>query len=139
MTPKVFSYFNRPGSLAGSTNFATALDRTRQEFKDECDISLIMKRFDATGVMPQPWKSAPVASWGDFASVPEYLEAQQLLINAREAFASLSATVRERFRNDPAQLLAFVADKANKDEATRLGLVAQPPAATPAPASPEKG
>lgn len=127
---RVSSFFTRPGSMAGAINFASALDRTHQEFKDECDINSIMRRYSATGVMPSPWKSPPEPIWGDLASVPEFMEAQQLLITARESFADLPSKVRTRFNNDPSQLLAFVQDPKNLDEARALGL------ANPAPVPP---
>jgi len=139
---KVWSLFNKPGSLAGAINFANSLDRTHQEFKDECDINNILKRYQATGVMPQPWKSPPVPSWGDFASAPDYFEAQQLLLEARQAFMSLPSKVRTRFNNNPGNLLAFVQDPKNLDEARALGLAnpaAPPPAQATPPAIPPKG
>ena len=42
---------------------------------------------------------------------------------ARDLFMSLDAEVRKRFGNDPAQLLDFLADNKNYDEAKKLGLV----------------
>lgn len=125
------SYFTRPGSRAGAVNFANSIDRTRQEFREECDINNLMRRFEATGVMPQPWKAPPVANWADFASVPDYLDAQNLLIQARDSFLQLPARVRARFDNDPAQLLAFVANDANREEADKLGLLKPTPPAPP--------
>jgi len=136
---KIFSLFDKPGSLAGAINFASSLDRTHQEFKDECDINNILKRYQATGVMPQPWKSPPVPKWGDFASAPDYFEAQQLLLEARQSFMNLPAKVRTRFNNNPGELLAFVQDPRNTDEARALGLVNPASAEAPPPPSPPKG
>lgn len=71
--------------------------------------------------IPQP--SRP-AFFGDFSAMPEdYTAALQLISNASESFASLPSAVRDRFGNDPAALLAFVADASNRDEAISLGLV----------------
>lgn len=126
----------RNGSDAGAVNFATALDRTHQEFREECDINTIMARYNATGVMPQPWKSPPKPLWGDFSSVPEFQAAQQLLVDARDAFLSLPAKVRARFHNDPAEVLAFVHDPDNLEEARKLGLANPAP---PSPAPPVEG
>jgi len=133
MRSKVSSYFDRPGSLVGAINFAKSLDRTRQEFKDECDINILIKRFEATGGMPQPWKSPPKLNWGDFYSAPEYLEAQNILIRAREAFIGLPSRVRSRFNNDPLELLAFVHDPKNIEEARTLGLSNPVPPPAPGP------
>jgi len=140
MRQKVLSYFTRPGSMAGAINFATALDRTHQEFKDECDINVLMRRYEATGVMPQPWKSPPVAQYGDFSEAPDYFEAQRILATARDQFSGLPSRVRARFNNDPAQLLAFVHDDANLEEARKLGLLRdQAPPAGPPPTPPDQG
>lgn len=132
---KVFSFFDKPGSLAGAINFANSIDRTHQEFKDECDINQILRRYQATGVMPQPWKSPPTPQWGDFASAPDFFEAQQLLLNAKQAFLGLPSRVRSRFNNNPGELLAFIQDTKNRDEAIALGLV-NPPVAAASPATP---
>jgi len=40
--------------------------------------------------------------------------------------ASLPSKIRDRFGNDPSQLLSFLADSSNKDEAISLGLVSAP-------------
>lgn len=135
MTINVFHRFNRP-ITAGRLNLAGQLDRTRQEFKDECDINFIMKRYEATGVMPQPWKSPPVGSFADFASAPDFMEAQTIIARSREQFATLPARVRDRFQNNPAHLLAFLEDEGNLGEARSLGLLKDEPA--PIPATPPK-
>jgi len=113
--------------------------RTKQAMKAECDINILLKRYNATGVMPQPWKSPPTPSWGDFAEAPDYFEAQRMLLDAWQAFASLPSKVRNRFANDPGQLLAFVQDPKNREEAQALGLLNPVPPAPPPPAAPPKG
>jgi len=136
---KVFSYFDRPGSLAGAINFAHSLDRTHQEFKDECDINVLLAKYHATGTLPQPWKHPPVPSWGDFSEAPDYFDAQRLLLDARQAFGRLSSKLRLRFNNDPGELLAFVGDVRNREEAQKLGLLKDPPAVATPPAPPKTG
>lgn len=113
--PKVF---NR--SSAGTVNFAGAIDRTQQQFQAECDINQVVRRLSAGQPVPAPKN---VGRYGDFASVPDFWAANNLLIRAREQFMSLPARVRERFKQDPAEMLAFVADRKNFDEARKLGLL----------------
>ena len=48
---------------------------------------------------------------------------------ADDAFMALPAAVRERFNNDPAELVDFVSDVNNRSEAIDLGLI--PPPAKP--------
>lgn len=112
----------------------TGPGRTRKEFLRECDINVIVAR--ALKGQGMPVQRRP-ALYGDFSAVTDFHEAQQLVEQAAEQFSELPAAVRKRFKNDPASMLAFVADKANLEEARELGLV--PPAApkeAPKPAAP---
>lgn len=97
---------------------------TKQEFRDDCDINLLMARYEKTGVIDHINRSVP--QYGDFASVPEYHEAIEIVRRAESDFASLPATVRDRFENDPAQYLAFVNDPENLEESYELGLRERP-------------
>lgn len=113
----------------------TTQGRTKQSFKDECDINLIMRRFEVTGDLAHVNRRTPI--FGDFPSM-DFAEAMAIVIKAREDFASLSSEIRDRFANDPARLLHFLEDPANVDEAVKLGLaVRKTPArsAEPAPSS----
>lgn len=92
----------------------------QQHFKDETDINVLLERFKVTGQMPQ---GVRLPSYGDFTGVTDFRSAQEAVLNARNAFMDLSPALRERFGNDPQQLLEFVSDEKNRDEAIRLGLV----------------
>lgn len=96
--------------------------RTKQSFKDECDINVLMKKYQATGVLPP---GVGVARYADFSDVGDYLEAQITLLRAQDQFDSLPARVRDRFKNDPVAFLTFVANPANLGEARELGLLAE--------------
>lgn len=100
------------------------VSRTKQSDKDSCDINLIMRRYETTGAIDHINPRAP--NWGEFHSVPDFHTAQNTILEAEEAFARLPASVRDRFGNDPAQMLAFLADDANREEAIELGLVRAP-------------
>lgn len=99
---------------------------TQQHFKDECDIDKILKKYNETGFLVNPLESRRPAKWGDFSSVNDYQQAMNKLVEVQEAFDSLPSKVRERFRNDPMQMLAFLEDEKNIDEAVSLGLVSPP-------------
>ncbi|AXH73978.1 MAG: internal scaffolding protein [Microviridae sp.] len=112
--------------------YASEASATKQEFKDECDINSIMRRYISQGVLPTNVK---VGRYGDFTGVGDYRECLETLEVARSQFMSLSSDIRKRFGNDPAAFLAFVSDKANLEEARKLGLLreeAQPPPVAPA-------
>lgn len=97
----------------------------QQQFGEEADINNIMAKYDRTGVLPQR-DGAPF--FGDFGDGLDYMDARTRVLEAQEAFGRLPARVRDRFGNDPAELLQFVRDPANHDEAVKLGLVGKPSA-----------
>lgn len=92
----------------------------QQHFKEETDINYIVDTFTRTGTLPQ---SSMVGQFGDFTHATDYKTALDAVIHAQDAFMTLPAAVRSRFANDPGQLLDFIADDKNRDEAVKLGLV----------------
>lgn len=112
-------YGNRPERVA---TIPEKVGRTKQSFKDECDINVIMRRYEKSGVLPQ---GVGVGSYADFSDVGTFHDAQNVLVKAQAQFDALPARVRNRFRNDPGEFLRFVSDKSNLDEARKLGLLKQ--------------
>lgn len=119
--------------------FCTTKGRTKQSFKDECDINTIIRRFLKTGMLDYANKHEP--RYGDTTGI-EYTMAMQTVAAAKSIFNDLSAELRSRFENEPAKFLDFVNDEKNREEAQKLGLlkpVAAPieqPATPPAPEAP---
>ena len=62
-----------------------------------------------------------------------FQELKNRVLSAEAAFGRLPAATRSRMDNDPAKLLAFLADPKNKDEAVKLGLVHPPAKSVPTP------
>ena len=93
-------------------------------FRSDCDLKTIIDRHSggipATGMAAQP-------IYADISEVPSYQELQNNAIVAKNKFMSLPAHLRRRFGNDPDELLAFLQDPNNKEEAIRLGLIEKPP------------
>lgn len=102
---------------------------TKQEFLEEADINIMVKRFRAGLPVPEP---PARALYGDFSHAGDFQAAQQSLKKAEAEFAALPSDVRSRFQNDPQQLLEFCDDPANADEGVELGLF-KAPAMPPAP------
>lgn len=100
----------------------------QRHFKETTDINKIMRKYhnDMRQVAP-PQRGF----YGEFSNAPDYLAARISLIEAQQSFDALPSEVRKRFGNDPAQLLAFIDDKNNRDEAIKLGLIDPPPPAPP--------
>lgn len=94
---------------------------TQQQFADDADINVIMRKWAKDGVDPQANRTVP--RFGDFSEVDSYQDANQAIINANADFAELPAAIRRRMENDPAKLLGFLADAANEAEAIELGLL----------------
>jgi phage internal scaffolding protein len=108
--------------------------RAQQHHKDECDINVILERFGKTGQMPV---NAISGNYGDFSGVHDYHTAMNALIAAESEFAALPAQLRNKFANDPANLVQFLDNPDNRAEAEELGLVNISPMANtePAPAA----
>lgn len=97
--------------------------RTKQSFRDECDINNILKKYQTTGILPDLIKTNP--QYGDFSSVETYQESMNVVLHANEQFESLSSHIRDRFNNDPTKFLEFATNPQNGKEMVKLGL-AQP-------------
>ena len=103
---------------------------TIQSAMDECDINNIMSRYEKTGILQHVQNIE--GAYGDFTNVQDYQLSLNQVIAAQEAFEQLPSRIRERFGNDPAHLMTFLQDDANREEAIKLGLVPEPEA-PPAP------
>ncbi len=92
----------------------------QQHYKDECDINTILQKFSISGILPE----APLSPrYGDFSGISDYHTALNRVIAAQDEFEALPAQIRARFDNDPAKLIEFLDDEANRPEAEELGLV----------------
>lgn len=118
----------------------TGKSRTKQAFKDAADINNIMARYKATGEIS--YVNGRTAVYGDFTGHEDLLTALTGVQDAHARFEELPAKIRDRFGNDPVQLLGFVDQAENRAEAIELGLIEDPegsvrPAAPAAQTDPE--
>lgn len=95
---------------------------TQQSFEEECNINTIVSRFGLTGELPEPLSP----QYGDFSNVSDFQSAMNAISDAKSGFMSLPGDLRARFRNDPGELISFLENPANRDEAVSLGLVDKP-------------
>ncbi len=87
--------------------------RTKQCYKDECDINKIMARFEVTGTISHLEKYEGVyADFSDF----DFHEQTTKLAKGGEIFDALPAELRREFAQSPARFFEFVNDEANKEE-----------------------
>lgn len=99
----------------------TETSLAQQHFKDECDVNNILRKYETTGLVTHVANGTPF--YGDFSSVFEYYDAQNILIEAQERFDALPASLRKRFDNNPALMLSFIENPDNREEAEKLGLI----------------
>lgn len=98
---------------------------TQQSGRDDADINVIVERAKRGAVPPAGRNVAPM--YGDFTEVPTDLREVLVMVKrADELFMSLDPFIRRRFNNDPAEMLDFLNDSKNRDEAVKLGLVKAP-------------
>lgn len=125
---KIQSYYNR-NQNAG---FVCQLpSRTKPEFQQQADINWIVKKWMTDGVWPgRPSFRKP--EFGDFTSGLDYQKLVERIATVDAYFSDLPADIREEFQNDPGQLLDFLSDPENRDEAIEMGLLPELQNAQPA-------
>lgn len=106
---------------------------TKQASREECDINNILSKYRRTGVVTH--LAVRPGGYTHYNDSMDFKQALDLVIDAENDFASLPSDLRRRFNNDPYELLQFIDNNENYDEAVQLGLI---PGAKEAPA-PAKG
>ncbi len=103
--------------------------KVQQHFAEQLEINRIMKRAVNGGSLPAP-TSPPI--YGDF-TVTSLQDAYALIEKAETVFNSMESGVRARFRNNPIELVDFVQNPDNREEAIRIGLLPKPVKPEPVP------
>lgn len=98
-------------------SFKGVVSMTDQQFKDDCSIEGIIRRY---GVIP-PAKVVPVGA--DVSDISDFDECMRRVQSGIDHFASLPSDIRMRFGNDPKAFFAWIADPSNIEEAVRAGLM----------------
>lgn len=118
--PQMYDAFNRPDKVVTVNNDPS---RTKQDQKDAADIHKILERYTRTGQIPQ---NTLDPMYGDFSQITDFREARNSLIEAENTFYGLPSEIRTKFKNDPANMIDFLSDETNREEAIKLGLVTRP-------------
>jgi len=105
-------------------NGEQAQGRTHQEFKDECDVNLIIPKYDRTGLLTH--LNEAIAQYGDYSEVNEFQESMNLVISATDNFMQIPSNIRQMFNNDPGQFFEFATNPANNEKMVELGLAESP-------------
>lgn len=107
--------------------------RTKQSFKDSCDINKMLKKAQVTGSIAHLQKYEE-AVYGEFDGEFTLLEAHERIARANEIFADLPSEVRSEFNNNALEFVTFAGDPANAGQLEKLlPAIAEPGAYFPNP------
>lgn len=97
---------------------------TETSHTKQVNINSIMKKYFRTGLIEQ----RQGANYGDFSNGLDYHGALNKVLAANEDFQQLPSEIRTMFNNDPAQLIDFLNNPDNYEEAVKAGLIPLDPA-----------
>lgn len=98
----------------------TEPSKTDQSFKSDCDIQEIIAKFRKTGQVTHLNKKQGI--YADVSQIPDLLGATMIVQDASEKFSSLPSGVRDKFNNDPINMIQWLNNPDNQDEGIKLGL-----------------
>lgn len=104
-----------------------------QSQKNACDVNRIIARYKKTGQITHTSKKQ--ALYADLSEVTDLIGALEQVSKAADAFDALPAQLRKKLNNDPVNLLEYLADPNNDEEAIRYGIKTRPQQPAPAPAT----
>lgn len=106
-----------------SATYTGSESLVQQHMGVEMDVNTIVRRYGLTREMPA---GTAGGVFGDFSGIYDYEDALAAVERAERGFMSLPAEVRDRFGNDPAQLIRLAHDLPQTEFEARLR--ADPPA-----------
>lgn len=105
-------------------DFTNDPGRTKQSMRDECNVNLIVAKFQKTGVLS--YMTNKEAVYMDVDPL-DYQDALNTLRETQNMFDELPSKIRKRFENNPQKFLEFCQDPKNQEEIYDLGLADRPP------------
>lgn len=119
--------------------FPVGDSRTKQEFTKDCDINLIVKKYEKSGILSHLNRGKP--SYVDNGDSVSLHEAMDKVMEAEGGFANLPAAVRDAANGDPVQLLEMLESEEGarvlEDAGMQLNLPAIPVERAPESPAPE--
>lgn len=110
---KYFTPINLPKTKPTINNEPTM---TKQEFKDDCDPTKILQKYQRTGIIEHANQYEPV--FGDQSSMT-YHEAKELTANSESMFQDLPSSVRKEFNHDVGAYLDYISNPDNVESAKK--------------------
>ena len=99
----------------------TQESKTEQSHMAALNVNKIVAKYQKTGLLPNRQGKEPM--YGDFTGIEDFHTCQNRIAQAKTDFMSLPSDIRERFHNDPGELVQFINDPDNIEEARELGLL----------------
>lgn len=109
-----------------ATDVGVDEDLVQQHMRDECDVNVIMRRYQNTGVLTHVNEQANLI-YGDFYDVPDYKSGVELMLAADQLFMELPSSVRDHFKNNAGDFLEFATDEKNIEQMREWGLAEKAP------------
>lgn len=98
--------------------------RTQQHLADLCSPKRLVEKYGSKRLKEA--LSREPAMFSDIPLAGDFKEAMDIIAKGQTSFDALPSGLRKRFGNDPYQLLEFLNDVKNRDEAIELGLIPRP-------------
>lgn len=95
---------------------------TKQADMPETDINKIIARYQNNGD-PSIFMRNTNAAYIDASEAPDYFECLNIVKQAQESFQELPAEIRDRFANDPGELITAISDPERWEELSELGIL----------------
>lgn len=98
----------------------------------DADINELVRRFGVKdgSTLPAEILYADIKTYGDFSEAPDLRTVLDQTRNATQLFNNLPAKIRRQFNNDPIEMLEWVQDEKNAEEAVTIGLLTKRPTPT---------
>lgn len=91
----------------------------KQESEPEANINNIVARYQKTGYLPQSNKQP---KFGDFTN-NDFQQMRNAIADIDMQFLALPPKIRRRFNNEAENVIRFLEDPRNHEEAVKLGLI----------------
>lgn len=95
--------------------------RTKQYFKDECNIDNILAQYDRTGLINHV--NEYQGNYEDVSNFQDYHTSMNQVLETNKLFMTLPSKMRLKFNNDPGSFVEFVSNPENKEEMIKMGLI----------------
>lgn len=98
--------------------------KTKQSFREESNINLIMAKYTKTGLIDHVNKHG--GQYKDMPTETDFHASMSVVAEANSMFEELPAAIRAEFENDTGKFLDFVTDPENSDALVEMGLANAP-------------